>query len=129
MKDRESIKQTAPGTPDVVRYGDTELDTAARVAVCAGRRAELTGKECALLAALLRAPGRVWTRAALLAAVWQAPGALRTRTVDAHVHQLRRKLGAGQRIVTHYRVGYSWQAQAPRKSLPPPGEGGSAARH
>ena len=91
------------------KYGDVELDTAAHLVRCGGVPVPLTPKETALLAVFLAAPGQAFTRAQLLAAVWQAKGELRTRTVDAHVRSLRKKLGPHHRIVTLYRQGYCWE--------------------
>lgn len=93
----------------VIQYKDIELDTATRTARCPQGPVCLTPKECALMAQLLAAPGRTLSRAALLAAVWQA-GGLRTRTVDMHIHLLRRKLGEAHRIRTVPRRGYQWEA-------------------
>lgn len=104
---------SAARTEGTLRYGVIELDRARRVARCGAREAHLTPKESALLAVLLSAPGRVFTRQELLALVWQACGGLRTRTVDMHVRTLRRKLGAACRIVTVYRRGYRWQQEEP----------------
>lgn len=106
-------------TQTTIQYGDIELDTRTGVAHCGGACVRLTGKECALLAALLRAPGRVQSRAALLAAVWQAQGDMRTRTVDMHIRNLRKKLGAYHRIVTIHRGGYFWQAEDAEKKEGP----------
>ncbi len=97
------------GTNTKIKCGDVELDLRAGVVWCGGLPARLTPKESALLAVLLAAPGRVFTRAALLDMVWQVPcgGALRTRTVDMHIRHLRQKLGRG-RIETVFRCGYRW---------------------
>ena len=93
----------------VIQYKDIELDTVTRTAHCPQGAVHLTPKECALLAQLLAAPGRTLSRPALLADVWQADG-LHTRTLDMHIHLLRRKLGAAQRIRTVPRLGYRWEA-------------------
>ena len=60
------------------------------------REVALTATEFALLAHLMRAPARVFTREQLLGAVWGYTAAAGTRTVDVHVAQLRAKLGAGE---------------------------------
>ncbi len=72
---------------------------------------DLTRNEYRLLAALLAAPGRVFSRDQLMTAAWDDPGAALDRTVDAHVKLLRAKLrGAAPEadpIVTHRGLGYS----------------------
>jgi len=76
-----------------------------------GRALELTRNEYRLLAALLAAPGRVFSRDQLMAAAWDDPGAAFDRTVDAHVKQVRAKLREAapeaDPIVTHRGLGYS----------------------
>ena len=77
----------------------------------AGRVLELTRNEYRLLAALLAAPGRVFSRDQLMTAAWDDPGAALDRTVDAHIKMLRAKLRAAapeaDPIVTHRGLGYS----------------------
>lgn len=81
-----------------------------------GQALELTRNEYRLLAALLSAPGRVFSRDQLLSAAWEDPGAATDRTVDAHVKLVRAKLRvvapADDPIVTHRGLGYSLREQA-----------------
>ncbi len=76
-----------------------------------GRPLELTRNEYRLLAALVAAPGRVFSREQLMTAAWDDPGAATDRTVDAHVKLLRAKLRElapeADPIVTHRGLGYS----------------------
>jgi len=76
-----------------------------------GQVLDLTRNEYRLLAALLAAPGRVFSRDQLMAAAWDDPGASLDRTVDAHIKTLRAKLRAvapeADPIVTHRGLGYS----------------------
>ncbi|MDB6126166.1 MAG: Two-component system, OmpR family, catabolic regulation response regulator CreB [Verrucomicrobia bacterium] len=72
---------------------------------------ELTRNEYRLLAALLAAPGRVFSRDQLMTAAWEDPGAATDRTVDAHIKLLRAKLRTAlpdaDPFVTHRGLGYS----------------------
>jgi DNA-binding response OmpR family regulator len=86
--------QATAGEADVLRAGPLRLDQAGRRVSVDGAEVALTRKEFDLLAALMRAPGRVLTRERLLQQVWGYDAAAETRTVDVHVRQLRRKLGA-----------------------------------
>jgi two-component system, OmpR family, catabolic regulation response regulator CreB len=76
-----------------------------------GRALDLTRNEYRLLAVLLAAPGRVYSRDQLMTAAWDDPGAAMDRTVDAHIKQVRAKLRAfgapDDAIVTHRGLGYS----------------------
>lgn len=81
----------------VVRYFDAPLD--------------LTRTEYELLVALVRSPGRVFTREQLLQMIWSDPGASTDRSVDSHIKALRAKLRAVRpgldAIVTHRGEGYA----------------------
>jgi two-component system catabolic regulation response regulator CreB len=81
-----------------------------------GRDLELTRNEYRLLAALLAAPGRVFSREQLMTAAWDDPGAALDRTVDAHVKLLRAKLREAapesDPIVTHRGLGYSLREES-----------------
>lgn len=88
-------------------FGGISLDSRTHEASVGGEPLRLTPAEFALLEVLLGAPGRVFTRAELAerAFGWDYDGL--ERTVDAHVKNLRKKLGAAAaRIVTVYGVGY-----------------------
>jgi len=76
----------------VVQIGDIAVDTRARSVSRAGAPVELAPLEFDLLAALVRRRGAVATRRELLAEVWGYADSVISRTVDAHVALLRRKL-------------------------------------
>jgi DNA-binding response OmpR family regulator len=69
------------------------VDEATRRATVHGKLMDLTRVEFDLLACLLGAPGRVFTRAQLIDRVWGDGFAITDRTVDSHVKGLRRKVG------------------------------------
>jgi DNA-binding response OmpR family regulator len=98
--------------PATQRAGNLELDQTRHAVAIQGRPVELTAKEFALLAALMRAQGRVLSRDQLLQEVWGYPSAaeIESRTVDVHVRRLREKLGPeARRIVTVKTVGYRFE--------------------
>jgi DNA-binding response OmpR family regulator len=111
---RALLRRTASGVAaaespgDVVVIGVLELDPERRRVRVAGREVSLTRKEFDLLAALMNSPGRVLSRSALLERVWGYDHPGETRTVDVHVRQLRKKLGApaADYIDTVVGVGY-----------------------
>ena len=76
-----------------------------------GRVLELARNEYRLLAVLVAAPGRVFSRDQLMTVAWDDPGAALDRTVDAHIKLLRAKLReiapAADPIVTHRGLGYA----------------------
>ncbi len=69
----------------------------------------LTRKEAELLCLFLKRPGKIFSKSMLLELVWGFRTDIQTRTVDCHIKNLRQKLGSqGERIVTHYAVGYQF---------------------
>jgi len=70
------------------------VDEATRRAHFGGNLVELTRVEFDLLACLVSAPGRVFTRAGLIDRVWGDGFAITDRTIDSHVKALRRKVEA-----------------------------------
>ena len=87
-----------------------QVDAETRRASVDGHNIELTRVEFDLLACMLQAPGRVFTRAQLIERIWGDNFAITDRTVDSHVKALRRKVsdaGGEARIIETVRgVGY-----------------------
>ncbi|MFL1429736.1 MULTISPECIES: winged helix-turn-helix domain-containing protein [unclassified Nocardiopsis] len=97
--------------------GGLLLDRDARRVWSDGREAELTYQEYELLECLTDSPGRAITRTELMQRVWGAAEGMHSRTIDVHIHRLRRKLGpAGDLIATVRKVGYIYQG--PRTHSP-----------
>ena len=78
---------------DGLQHGALRLDPLTRAVTLGGRAVELSALEFDLLHALLRSPGRVFTREELIAAVWGEDFGGVDRVVDVHISSLRRKLG------------------------------------
>jgi DNA-binding response OmpR family regulator len=91
----------------VFRAGGLEVDLGRYRVRCQGVTVALTPSELRLLALLAKEPGRVRHRPELLAAAGDQERFADERTVDAHVKNLRRKLGScGGHIETVRGVGY-----------------------
>ncbi|KYF68184.1 winged helix-turn-helix domain-containing protein [Sorangium cellulosum] len=86
------------------------VDEATRRAHVNGQKVDLTRVEFDLLACMLAAPGRVFTRAQLIDRVWGDGFAITDRTIDSHVKGLRKKVveagGDADLIETVRGVGY-----------------------
>jgi DNA-binding response OmpR family regulator len=97
-----------------IAFGDIVVDTQSRVVTRGGEPVQLTPREYSLLLALIRRDGAVGTRLDLLREVWGHRGMVMTRTVDAHVKQLRRKLehdpAEPRHILTVWKIGYRFQS-------------------
>ena len=107
-KERQAAR-TAPVTETAKRlaWRGLEVDLVHHRVFLDGAELGLRPLEFKLIAVLLEAPGRVFTRAQLLEEVWGTTGDLHTRTVDTHVRRLREKLGSyGEAVETVHCVGY-----------------------
>jgi DNA-binding response OmpR family regulator len=83
------------------------------------REIALTFQEFELLAHFIAHPWTVFTRAELMQALWPAMDPA-TRTVDVHVHRLRRKLGRlSAQLTTVRRVGYVYRPHLTNRGTPP----------
>src|SRR5687767_13341827 len=92
------------------RFGDVEVDSARRLVRRNGQEVALAPRAFELLLALVLRSDRPVSRHELLRTVWGYDSSVTTRTVDAHVAELRRKLeenaGEPRHILTVHRVGY-----------------------
>lgn len=80
--------------PEVLSSGALTIDLAGRRVAVQGREVTLTRKEFDLLADLMQNRDRVLSRERLLERVWGYDNPGETRTVDVHIRQVRKKLGA-----------------------------------
>jgi two-component system, OmpR family, alkaline phosphatase synthesis response regulator PhoP len=103
-------RRARSGEAELLRAGDLLLDLPRMQVTRGGEPVELTATEFALLAAMARQPGRVFTRSQLLDAIHGVAFESYERAIDAHVKNIRRKLEpvphAPTHILTVYGVGY-----------------------
>jgi DNA-binding response OmpR family regulator len=79
-------------TPEIIRFGHVELDSAARVLRVRGEPVEVTTLEFDLLRYLAQQPMRAFSREQIMQAVWGAGHAGTPRTVDNFIARLRNKI-------------------------------------
>ncbi len=104
---RRTAREALEQGPDTIEYDSVTLDLKRRAASVAGRTVRLTPTEFRLLSLFMREPGRTFTRNQIIDRVFGYDFDGYDRTVDAHVANLRRRLGANARHVhTVYGVGY-----------------------
>jgi two-component system alkaline phosphatase synthesis response regulator PhoP len=107
---------TGAGGGAVMRVGALEVDPDARRVTVDGSSIELTRTEFDLLATLAAHPGRVYTRMQLMEAAQGDAFEGYERTIDAHVKNLRRKIGDDPRsprfVQTVFGVGYKLEERA-----------------
>ena len=107
------LRRSRPGgdaTSETVTIGDLTLDRATRTVMTAGTAVDLTALEFDLLAALVGAPGRVYSRGQLIEKVWGWDFFGDERIVDVHIRKIRQKLSDNptdpRYIATVRSVGY-----------------------
>ncbi len=111
---RRSEKQVS--TQDILRAGEITLDKAGRSTTVDGQAVDLTPSEFELLATLMAAPGRVFTRLELLDRLQGAAYEGYERTIDVHIRNLRTKIepdpSVPRYIETVYGAGYRFSTRS-----------------
>ncbi len=102
------------GGQEVLRAGEITLDRTGRSTQVSGQPVDLTPSEFDLLATLMSAPGRVFSRLELLERLQGTAYEGYERTIDVHIRNLRTKIepdpGSPRYIETVFGVGYRFRA-------------------
>lgn len=96
--------QAPSGTARIV--GPLSIDQRSRRVLLAGAEIHLTAKEFELLYFLAEEPGTVFQRSDILRAVWDTNWYGTTKTLDAHVAAIRKKLGDPRWLTAVRGVGF-----------------------
>lgn len=100
-------KQASDNLGDVISSRGIEINRAQHRATADGQELRLTPTEFKLLWALLRQPGRAFSRQELMETAMGDDALVLERTIDVHIKSLRQKLGDhAERIETVRGVGY-----------------------
>ena len=91
---------------EILKIQDVEIDTEKRSVTKAGEEVYLKPMEYDCLLMFVRHKNKALTREQLLKALWGVDFEGETRTVDAHVGRIRKKLGFQDVIRTIPRIGY-----------------------
>jgi DNA-binding response OmpR family regulator len=95
LRRRRQFDAVEPQQPAVIRAAGLVIDPgAAEVRLHSGGVVALTARELALLQALARTPGRIWTKKQLYEAAWEAPYFGDDNTVMVAIRRLREKIEA-----------------------------------
>jgi two-component system, OmpR family, alkaline phosphatase synthesis response regulator PhoP len=101
---------------EILRAGEIEMSLDKHVVTVSDKSVDLTPTEFDLLAALMKNPGRAFTRMQLLDLVQGEAFEAYERTIDAHIKNLRQKLGDDPKlpryILTVFGVGYKFSDDA-----------------
>lgn len=105
--------EVASGAPGRFRFSNVEVDLLSRRVYRVGQLVDLSPKAYDLFIALMNRRGGVVRREELLREVWGHRREISTRTVDAHIVELRRKLeddaGNPRHFLTVRKAGYRFQ--------------------
>lgn len=108
------LEKFGPGQ-NLLRFGEVIVDRSGRMVLVSGQPIDLTPSEFELLATLISAPGRVFSRLELLDRLQGTAYEGYERTIDVHVRNLRTKIEPDpsnpQYIETVYGVGYRFTSK------------------
>lgn len=97
-------------------YGAIKVALATRMVFLHGKPVHLAKMEYRLLCYLLQYQGQVLSRQQILSEVWNFPSDLKTRTVDIHICNLRKKLGLDD-LKTVVGIGYKLQSPSEKEEV------------
>jgi DNA-binding response OmpR family regulator len=103
----------APDAPTAYDDGEIHIDEKSFRVFRYGREIKLAKKEFELLWLLIHNRGSVISRDRILSEVWNMSEDVETRTVDAHIRNIRKKIGS-ERITTIVGFGYRYDPPAAR---------------
>lgn len=107
---RSLLRRQNQATTDKLQIEDLVLDLAQHKAYRAGKKLDLTAKEFALLALLMRRRGDVLSRTVIVEQIWDMNFDSDTNVVDVHIRRLRGKVDDPfpKKLITTVRgLGYS----------------------
>ncbi len=90
-----------------MKFNGIELDLDTFSAYIDNKALDLTAKEFELLSLFLSNPNKVFSREELFTKIWGYDSQIQTRTLDAHISSLRKKLGPKANIIkSKPKIGY-----------------------
>jgi len=102
----ESVLRRSQKTEKSFTLGDVNVDLGGRQVFFQGSLIDFTPQEYALVEALIKNRNIALSRDKLLEIAWGYDYGGDTRTVDVHIHNIRKKLGWEKVIRTVYKLGY-----------------------
>jgi DNA-binding response OmpR family regulator len=110
------VEKQIPKPVSTIEAGDLTIDSQAFTVEQSGKALELTPTEFSVLATMAAHPGRVYSRLQLLEACQGVAYEGYERSIDAHIKNLRNKLGDDSKnpkyVETVFGVGYRFKKEA-----------------
>jgi two-component system alkaline phosphatase synthesis response regulator PhoP len=107
------VERSPETSKEIIKIDDLEIDQEAYVVRQAGQELELTPTEFSLLMTMATQPGRAFSRLQLLEAIQGVAYEGYERSVDAHIKNLRAKLGDDSKkpryVETVFGIGYRFK--------------------
>ncbi len=113
------IRRSTGQPASVVSNGEVSVNLLTREVRCGDQQIELTAREFALLAYLLRSPGQTLTRAQICEHVWSYHFDPGTNLVDVYVQHVRKKLGPSGTTLIETIRGVGYRARPVPRGLEP----------
>ena len=107
----ESVLRRTQKSEKVFKLGDVTADLSGRQVYYKGALIDFTPQEYALIEALIKNRNIALSRDKLLEIAWGYDYGGDTRTVDVHIHSIRKKLNWDKVIKTVYKMGYRLEAK------------------
>ncbi|MDR2168302.1 MAG: response regulator transcription factor [Clostridiales bacterium] len=107
----EAVLRRAQKADKSFELGDVRVDLSGRKVYFKGRAVDFTPQEYALIEAFIRNRNIALSRDKLLEIAWGYEFGGDTRTVDAHISRIRKKLQWENVIKTVYKLGYRLEAK------------------
>lgn len=106
---QSALRRPTLAKRSTISFSDLTVSLDDHIVTRGGKRIELSAREFDLLAALLKSPNRVFSRAQLLDLVWGIDRDVTLGTVETYICYLRAKIDRGQSPLIHTirGVGYS----------------------
>ena len=102
----EKVLERKGTVQEQIQIGDVIIDTSSRTVTKMGMEIYLKPMEYNCLMVFAKNPNKALTRNQILQELWNEEFCGETRTVDAHVGRIRKKLGWQDKIKTIPRIGY-----------------------
>lgn len=109
VRRRHEFSEEVPVT--VTTVGELSIDLRTQRVTVSGTHVHLTPKEFAILAYLAQDPGAVYRRSAIVRDIWDTNWVGGSKSLDAHLAAIRKKLGSAEFIQAVHGVGYRLRTQ------------------
>ena len=106
------------GNQTVLMYGSIRVELSTHRVLVQSSPVHLAKMEYRLLCYMIQHTGQALSRQEILSNIWNLPPNVKTRTLDMHIHTLRKKLGLADYLETVLQVGYRLRSIGKKEESP-----------